>query len=170
MSEYYQSPRWSGEILDCSMPMTFDTYSECSYRCSYCFAFYQKSIGQGAKFYMKSPSRPVNADRIIKMFEEKSGQFGSYIANRTAMQWGGMGDPFDENEREQGVTLKLLKYFRSIEYPICFSTKGTWWTEDDRYMSLFEGADHFNVKITIITIVEVKAIDRIIRNYIVVKI
>jgi len=32
----YASPRWSQEILDCSMPMTFDTYSRCSYNCFYC--------------------------------------------------------------------------------------------------------------------------------------
>ena len=29
----YTSPRWSMEIPDCSMPMTFDTYSRCAYNC-----------------------------------------------------------------------------------------------------------------------------------------
>lgn len=31
----YGSPRWSGEIADCTMPMTFDTYSNCSFGCVY---------------------------------------------------------------------------------------------------------------------------------------
>lgn len=30
---FYSSPRWSWEILDCAMPMTFDTYSNCSFQC-----------------------------------------------------------------------------------------------------------------------------------------
>ena len=41
----YGSPRWSGEIADCSLPMTFDTYSNCSYGCVYCFSQYQRGIG-----------------------------------------------------------------------------------------------------------------------------
>ena len=43
LKQDYASPRWTNEILDCSMPMTFDTYSKCSYHCLYCFSFYQKS-------------------------------------------------------------------------------------------------------------------------------
>ena len=41
----YQSPRWSGEIADCSLPMTLDTYSNCSFGCVYCFSQYQRGIG-----------------------------------------------------------------------------------------------------------------------------
>ena len=37
----YGSPRWTGEILDCSMPMTFDTYSNCAFNCAYCFSSFQ---------------------------------------------------------------------------------------------------------------------------------
>ena len=39
----YQSPRWSYEIVDCSMPMSIDTYSNCGYQCAYCFSQYQRS-------------------------------------------------------------------------------------------------------------------------------
>lgn len=44
----YMSPRWTGEIADCSLPLTFDTYSNCSFGCVYCFSQYQRGIG-GAK-------------------------------------------------------------------------------------------------------------------------
>lgn len=40
----YQSPHWTNELLDCSMPMTFDTYSNCSFGCLYCFSQYQRAI------------------------------------------------------------------------------------------------------------------------------
>ena len=53
----YMSPRWSMEIVDCSMPMSFDTYSRCAYNCLYCFAYFQKShIVQG---YMCGQARSV---------------------------------------------------------------------------------------------------------------
>lgn len=149
---YYSSPRWTGEILDCSMPMTFDTYSECSYRCLYCFSFFQKAIGDSGKNYLHTQARPVNATAIKKMFADPdSTQFGAYIRNRVAMQWGGLADQFDENEREQGVTLELLRYFRKIKYPISFSTKAVWWSQDERYVKEFRGAKHFNLKVSIIT-------------------
>jgi len=32
----YLSPRISSEYMDCSMPMTFDSYSHCSLGCAYC--------------------------------------------------------------------------------------------------------------------------------------
>src|SRR5688572_29278763 len=39
---FYGSPRWTYEILDCAMPMTFDTYSNCAHQCLYCFSFFQR--------------------------------------------------------------------------------------------------------------------------------
>ena len=50
-----------------------------------------------------------------------------------------------------------MRFFREIEYPICFSTKGTWWLDDSRYTELFQGADFWNVKFSIITGDEYKA-------------
>ena len=44
LKQNYTSPRWSMEIPDCSMPMSMDTYSRCSYNCLYCFSFFQKAI------------------------------------------------------------------------------------------------------------------------------
>ena len=43
LKQDYASPRWTMEIPDCSMPMTFDTYSKCAYNCLYCFSYFQKS-------------------------------------------------------------------------------------------------------------------------------
>lgn len=68
------------------------------------------------------------------------------------MQWGGLADEFDEYERRNGVTLELLRYFDKIDYPLSFSTKAAWWTEDERYMELFARHTHnWHVKISIIT-------------------
>lgn len=156
----YCSPRWTNEIADCSMPMTFDTYSNCSFGCLYCFAQFQRAIGKTKENYLSKDVKCVNVDHIKKMFlepDKHGGQFAEYIKQRRVMQWGGMSDQFDSYERKYGQTLELLKFFKEIDYPLCFSTKATWWTEDDRYMSLVEGQKNWNFKFSIITLDEHKA-------------
>ncbi|GHT33963.1 hypothetical protein FACS189434_09310 [Bacteroidia bacterium] len=73
------------------------------------------------------------------------------------MQWGGLSDQFDGFERKNGVTLELLKFFKEIDYPLCFSTKSVWWSKDARYIDLFKGQRNWNVKFSIITLDENKA-------------
>jgi len=145
MKDYF-SPRWSGEICDCSMPMTIDTYSHCSYRCLYCFAFFQQSHSMTAQGL-----GAVKPERIKKLFLTPDDptiskgwkQFVPLIKQKKVLQWGGMSDPFDEYEREFGRTLELLEIFRDVQYPIRFSTKGAWWTEDSRYTELFKECKDF---------------------------
>lgn len=160
--EWYHSPRWSAEIADCSMPMTFDTYSNCSFNCLYCFSAFQRGIGGAKDSYLAKKVKPVNVDRVKKLFLDALGggnksQFSEYIRQRKVMQWGGLSDQFDGYEARYGVTLELLKFFKSINYPLCFSTKSTWWTKDERYASLFRGQKNWNVKFSIITLDESKA-------------
>ena len=143
------------------MPMTFDTYSNCSFGCIYCFSQFQRGNGSGKdNYFAKKEVLSVDPERIKRMFTEPdkyAGQFAEYIKQRKVMQWGGLSDQFDGFERTRGVTLELLRFFKSIDYPLCFSTKATWWTEDDRYMSLIEGQKNWNFKFSIITLDEDKA-------------
>lgn len=175
LKQDYISPRWSMEIPDCSMPMSMDTYSKCAYNCLYCFAYFQKShcvTGYSEKRVQTDAKylnvRSVNPEKVKTLFEAArrndldfrgdQRQFFPYIQNRRIVQWGGLADAFDEYERRFGVTLKLLKYFDAIDYPLSFSTKATWWTEDERYMSLFGKHSHdWHVKVSIITANEEKA-------------
>lgn len=157
---YYQSPRWTAEIADCSMPMTFDTYSNCSFGCMYCFSQYQRGIGGAKEAYLKKEVHPVNVKRIKAMFtdpDKYAGQFAEYIKQRRVMQWGGLSDQFDGFEKKYGQTLELLRFFKEIDYPLCFSTKATWWTQDERYMELVRGQKNWNFKFSIITLDEDKA-------------
>ena len=113
--------------------------------------------------------RSVNPKKVIDLFEKARAndrenatgsqlQFFPYIQSRRIMQWGGLADEFDEWERRFGVTLELLRYFDKIDYPLSFSTKAAWWTEDERYMELFRRHAHnWHVKISIITSNEEKA-------------
>lgn len=160
MADYYQSPRWSNEIADCSMPMTFDTYSNCSFGCMYCFSQFQRGIGGAKENYLHKDVKLVSVDKIKRMFtdpDKYGGQFKEYIKQRKVMQWGGLSDQFDGFERKYGITLELLRFFKEIDYPLCFSTKATWFTEDERYMELIRGQKNWNFKFSIITLDEHKA-------------
>jgi DNA repair photolyase len=159
----YTSPRWSGEVLDCSMPMTFDQYSRCSFDCLYCFSFFQRSlkkynpITETSKLYTEELPSTISKKTFMNIFMGKSTsqtfkQFEGYIQNRMVMQWGGMSDPFDIFEKRYGVGLDILNNLYEIEYPICFSTKGIWWLDDERYACLFRGNDFWNVKMSIINL------------------
>lgn len=157
---YYDSPRWSNEIADCSMPMTFDTYSNCSFGCLYCFSQFQRALGGCKEKYLAKEVKSVNPEKIKRMFRDPdkyAGQFATYIKQRRVMQWGGLSDQFDGYERKYGITLDLLKFFKDIDYPLCFSTKSTWWTKDERYMELVRGQKNWNFKFSIITLDEQKA-------------
>lgn len=157
---YYQSPRWTAEIADCSMPMTFDTYSNCAYGCMYCFSQFRRALGGAKEAYLHKDVKWVNIDKIKRMFldpDKYAGQFATYIKQRRVMQWGGLSDQFDGFERKYGKTLELLRFFKEIDYPLCFSTKASWWTKDERYMELVRGQKNWNFKFSIITLDEHKA-------------
>ena len=148
----YGSPRWSGEICDCSLPMTMDTYSNCSFGCVYCFSQYQRGIGDGKADYNAKAVRSVNVERVKRIFTgEQESQFWPFIKARKTIQWGGLSDQFDGYERMHGVTLELLRFFKEIDYPISFSTKSTWWLDDPRYRELFQGQRNWHCKFSIIT-------------------
>ena len=100
------------------MPMTFDTYSNCSFGCIYCFSQYQRGIGGAKEHYLAKEVNPVNVKKIKQMFlhpDEHAGQFAEYIKQRRVMQWGGLSDQFDGFERKYGVTLELLRFFKEID-------------------------------------------------------
>lgn len=142
------------------MPMTFDTYNNCAFGCMYCFSQFRRAIGGGKEHYLGKDVLSVNPEHIKRMFSEpdKYGdQFAEYIKQRRVMQWGGLSDQFDGFEHKYGVTLELLRFFKEIDYPLCFSTKATWWTKDERYMELVRGQKNWNFKFSIITLDESKA-------------
>lgn len=156
----YSSPRWTGEIADCSMPMTFDQHSNCGFGCLYCFAAFQRGINLCAKDYLANKVRSVNPETVMRIFtdlDNPRNQFAPYIKAGMTVQWGGMSDPFCKYERQSGVGLKLMRFFRERGQQISFSTKGTWWLKDSRYTELFKDNPDWHVKISIITLDERKA-------------
>ena len=150
----YGSPRWTGEFTDCSLPITFDTYSNCAFGCVYCFSQYQRGIGGAAEAYYAKKVKAVDPEKIKKLFrgELPTSPFTPYIMARRPIQWGGLSDQFDGFEKKYGITYEILSFLKEIKYPICFSTKSAWVFNDPKYQELFRGADFWNIKFSIITL------------------
>lgn len=152
--EHYTSPRWSYEILDCAMPMTFDTYSNCAHQCVYCFAFFQRAVKASAEDYLHHRVHSVDVEKVKRMFldpDAYAGQFAWYIKRRMVLQWGGLSDGFDWYERKFRKSLELLKFFCQIDYPISISTKGTWWVYDPEYRAVLRNAKNVHIKYSLVT-------------------
>lgn len=155
LPQAYWSPRWSWEYIDCSMPMTFDTYSNCWFNCLYCFASLQRWVWNGKEQYFNKQVKKINFAKFEKMMREPDkywGEFAYYIKNRYVLQRGGMSDPMCPIEEEWGVWLKCLQLFNDLEYPVRFSSKSDLILRDDRYLKEFEKwKDHFAYMASIIT-------------------
>lgn len=166
----YLSPRWTGEILDCAIPMTFDQFDHCSFNCMYCFSYFQKSLKvhnkaftNETKGYQSMPVRSVNPETVRRIFSlEKETQFSPLIREKVTLQWGGLSDPFDLYEKKYGIGLQCMKIFHDLKYPLRFSTKSNWWIDDPRYIKYVEGKKNWNLMVSIINLDEKvsKLVDR----------
>jgi DNA repair photolyase len=161
LSGGYLSPRITGEFLDCSMPMTFDQFSNCGFGCVYCFSQFQRGVNKGSENYFNKSYKSVSLSKIKKIFEnldDPNNVFAGFIKNRITMQWGGLSDPFCPIEEQDGTGYEILSYLKSIRYPINFSSKSDLILRDEKYLKLFEGmGDVWSYKASIITLDEEKA-------------
>lgn len=135
---YYPSPRISSEVMDCSMPMTFDHYSFCSLGCMYCFAYFFKSNNSTGNDMLKT----VNVDGLIRALygepkDSRQRMMHKYFySKKFLLHWGGMADPFCNFEHTNRRGLPLIKALGDLNYPCLFSFKGKVLLEDE-YMNLF---------------------------------
>jgi DNA repair photolyase len=123
----YQSPRISSEIMDCSMPMTFDQYSNCSLGCLYCFASFFKSNNPAIKemalkaISVRSIENAIDGrgtDARSKLFHKH------FYSKRFLLHWGGMADPFCNYEKTNNIGCDLLRVLGDRAYPTLLSFKG----------------------------------------------
>jgi hypothetical protein len=155
----YGSPRLSNEILDCSMPMTFDQYGNCGFYCLYCFSSFQRDIrGKvgSLKYAKRTEVKAVSVPAFKKIFSpEYKGVFKYIVQNRKPMQWGGLSDPFCPLEEKFGVGLEIMNFLADIQYPVSYSSKGDLLLRDDRYwQAMMKNKDNSHYKASIITLDE----------------
>ena len=153
----YSSPRITGEILDCGIPMTFDQYNNCGFFCLYCFSTFQRGVGKSKQdYWKKNIIKAVDIKRFKKLFDKNyKGQFAYIIKNRKPMQWGGLSDPFCPLEEKFGIGLEILKFLSEIKYPCSFSSKGDLLLRNKEYWNAFmKNKENYHYKASIITLDE----------------
>lgn len=137
---YYPSPRMSSEVMDCSMPLTFDHYSSCSMGCTYCFAYLFNSDNP---IITDKRVRPVNVKSMIKALAGEPvstrGQllWNRFFSKKFLLHWGGLADPFCYFERTNRAGYPLLEALGDLNYPTLFSFKGSTIFDED-YLKLFQ--------------------------------
>ncbi len=126
-SKGYISPRISSEFMDCSMPMTFDSYSHCSLGCTYCFAYMFKSNNISFNAMLHS----VNDDRLIEAIKGKptlqrgKSLYKHFFKKRFLLHWGGLADPFCNFEKTNKIGYNIIEALGEEAYPTLLSFKGS---------------------------------------------
>ena len=129
-----------------------------------CFAYYQKSWNPTSQTAaVNNPNNislsAINVRDMIQAMEGKSKSkrnqlfYDHFYSRKFLLHWGGLADPFCTFERENGVTLELIKYLGETNYPTLFSFKGDT-VLDDAYLKVFDKyakQGNFAFQVSIIT-------------------
>jgi len=131
----YSGVRFTADAMDCSLPISIDSHSGCSYNCLYCFsnnlqrapdrnpAVLQRAISTGS-FYSEWPIRRLEAFLARDLKDKTSLAMYPLLDQGCPVQLGALGDPFDELERHSGWAKQALPLFIKYKVPVRVSSKG----------------------------------------------
>lgn len=104
------------QIVLCDLPIRFDTYSGCSHDCKYCFARKKTDLNEiCAGGSIKALKAFISGSRTRET---------AWCDWDIPLHWGGMSDPFQPAEKQNGASMQALKVFADSGYPFVVSTKG----------------------------------------------
>jgi len=145
----YAGIRFTADGFDCALPVTIDSHSKCSFQCTYCFS---ENLTGHVQTQSKGLGQTSLRD-IEAIFAGGFGRRGEHI--RTALKYdrrnvngypcpvqlGGINDPGDNIERQQGWFLEFAKLCIKYNQPVRISTKGNTFASPD-YLRVFASAPH----------------------------
>ncbi len=134
----YGGIRHTADGFDCALPVTIDSHSHCSFGCLYCFSdnLWGHAHGTDASGQSKATVGQMNLRKLEAIFDGGGGTDGRMV--RSALRYdkrnsggypcpvqiGGLNDPMDNIERQQGWFIELCKLAEKYQQPIRVSTKG----------------------------------------------
>lgn len=143
----YGGIRLTADGFDCALPVTIDSHSKCSYECAYCFS--EQLMG-----HLDTKEKPIGQTSIRaveRIFAGEGGKFGASVRQALRydkkrpypcpIQLGGINDPCDNIERQQGWLKEYIRLAVKYQQPTRISTKGTVLREPD-YLRELEKAPH----------------------------
>lgn len=127
MDRNYSTPLGiTSQFSFCGLPLRLDTYAGCALSCTYCFARLRGGNANTTKVRIADPNLIINKIKnAIESPELTTGIVGELIRNRTPIHFGGMSDPFQPLEKKEKVSLSVLQFLGSLNFPVVISTKST---------------------------------------------
>lgn len=132
MSKLYTRPLYLARWMDrfkCPLPLKLNTYSGCSYQCSYCFASNMRMNSAKANQHDHSNVIPADIEKIRECLENKDNPrkySALYKCLRLGLplQIGPLSDPFQPTESEYKITKQVIELLGEYDYPFQILTKG----------------------------------------------
>lgn len=121
-SEYEYALALTSQFYFCSLPLRLDTYSHCTFGCTYCFASARGGDRSGQFSVINDEKFERRLFRVLRQGEVNS-VLDEFVARRVPIHMGGMTDPFSSLERRSGASLRVLEILASNQYPTVISTK-----------------------------------------------
>ena len=115
----------SSKIAICGLPLRVDSYKNCSFNCRYCFSNNRKIMEFSKELQVANISqfektlKRVHIDKNIK----ENSLIDNLLNEDITLHWGGMSDPFQQIEKELGITKQLIDITNKYNKHILFSTK-----------------------------------------------
>ncbi len=127
MDRNYSTPLGiTSQFSFCGLPLRLDTYAGCALSCTYCFARLRGGNANTTKVRIADPNLIIKKIKnAIDSPELTTGIVGELIRNKTPIHFGGMSDPFQPLEKREKVSLSILRYLGSLDFPVVISTKST---------------------------------------------
>lgn len=132
----YNGVRFTADGFDCALPVTIDSHSVCAYGCLYCFsdnliqhrnnAGVSAQIGQTELKYIERIFAGAGDENSMENIIRQALKYDDRNADGYPMpvQLGGITDPCDTIERQQGWLLEFIKLAIKYRQPVRISTKG----------------------------------------------
>ena len=107
----------SSQISHCSLPLRLDSYSKCSFRCSYCFA--KNRGGNHPPIGIKTINIKNLENIFLRLKEDfrKKSIISQFLERKVPLHFGGMSDPFMPYELIKKKTFETMKILSNFQYP-----------------------------------------------------
>ncbi len=142
------------KLVTCHYPLRIDTYSSCFHECLYC---YGRSILSSVNAWTPLKVKVADINEIKEnlfhyMYQEDSSKNKNSIAkaiqNKVPVRIGGQTDCFQPAEKKHRVSLDLIKFLNSIDYPYLIVTKSDLLREEEYLYSLRKDLAYVQITIT----------------------
>lgn len=153
MNRDYNTPLGlTSQFSFCGLPLRLDTYAGCALSCTYCFARLRGGNANTNRIRYADPNLIITKFKnALEQVERTTGLVAELIRNKTPLHFGGMSDPFQPVEKKEKISLQVLQYLCSINYPVVISTKSTLLSEPE-YLNVLRSNKNIVVQFSFSTL------------------